>query len=73
MRTNVKKKHQPSNSKPLEASAGSSGRSERGSMLEKELAGTGKPVPPEIQAAQQLLARIAVKILTEKVQKTDAE
>ena len=42
-------------------------------MLEKELAGTGKPVPPEIQAAQQLLARIAVRILTEKVQKTDAE
>ena len=63
-----KSKPRSSISKRLGPSAGSSGPLNRGSKPEKQLA--RRNAPPEISAAQELLAQIAVRILTRKVQKT---
>jgi hypothetical protein len=61
-------------SKHFEASSGSS------SPLRKGLPPPKKPAPemtlsesPEIRAAQERLAQIAVRIITEKVRKTDEQ
>jgi hypothetical protein len=68
-------KHQSSISKRLEASAGSFGVFKRGLTQKKELVRDATPrnAALEIQAAQKILAQIAVRIMTEKVPKTDEQ
>jgi hypothetical protein len=67
-------KHQSSISKRLEASAGSFGVFKRG-LTQKELVRDATPrnAALEIQAAHKILAQIAVRIMTEKVPKTDEQ
>lgn len=67
MLTNTEKlKHQSSTSRPF----GTSGRSSRAlkqrSRPETEIGREITPAAPEIQAAQQLLAQIAAKIVTQR-------
>jgi hypothetical protein len=59
--------------KRFEVSAGSSGRSNRELKVRTEILHdmTGSHPSPEIQAAQQLLARIAARIINRR--KTDEE
>ena len=67
MLTNTEQpKDQSSTSRPFGASGRSPRASERGSRPEKEIGREMTASAPEIQAAQQLLARIAVRIVTEK-------
>jgi hypothetical protein len=61
-----KPKDQSSTSQPFGASGRSSRASEQGSRPEKEIGREMTAAAPEIQAAQRLLARIAVRIVTEK-------
>jgi hypothetical protein len=64
MLTTMKKaKYQSSISKPFGASDESCSLSKNGSPPDKN---QNQDYPPEIQAAQQILARIAVKILRRK-------
>lgn len=73
---NMKKpKHQSSIPKLLEASAGPSWLLKREFTPKKDVGRerTRRHAPREIQAAQQLLAQIAVRIITQKVQEADAE
>jgi hypothetical protein len=62
--------HRLSTLKASEPSAESSRPLNKGSMMHKEAAPDMKP-PPEIRTAQQLLARIAARIVTEKARNTD--
>ena len=62
-----KLKHQSSTSQSFGISDRSSLVSEQGSPPEKEI-GNEITAAPQIQAAQQLLARIAVRIVTQKAQ-----